>query len=135
MPLSIAVWPFVLHILIELPAGVAFALFPSATLSTPQPHAHPLIRQYALLLLSTNFIAAVFVFRDRETGPVSHALSGVERWVAGSLALYHIGPLIRAGCRAWKGTWRKQHCLARPWIHIIAHLVCLAGLASHGLTQ
>ena len=135
MPLSTAAWPFILHILTELPAAFAFALFPSATLSTPQPHAHALIRQYALLLFSTNVIAAVFIFRHGEAEAGSYELRWIERWVACSLALYHVGPLIRAGCKVWKGTQRRQHYLARPWIHLIVHLVCLAGLASHSLAE
>ncbi|KAI9827468.1 MAG: hypothetical protein M1832_004818 [Thelocarpon impressellum] len=61
---SLATLPFLLHILTELPASVAFCLDPDAQLAAPQPLARPLLRQYAALLLASNLVALVFVLRD-----------------------------------------------------------------------
>ncbi|KAL8796335.1 MAG: hypothetical protein Q9195_001242 [Heterodermia aff. obscurata] len=90
MPFSI---PFFLHIIGEFGAATGFFLRPSQTLNRPQPDAHAVIRQYALLLTSTNLIAAIFLFQSQPT-PVSTK-------VAGALALYHLGPLTRAGLKGY----------------------------------
>ena len=79
MPLNI---PFFLHILGEFGASVGFFFRPSQTLQRPQPHAHGVIRQYALLLTSTNLIAAIFLTQNHPTE--------ISRKVAGALALYHL---------------------------------------------
>ena len=133
---EITAWPFILHTLIELPACFAFALFPSATLSTPQPHAHALIRQYAVLLLSTNLIAGSFIFRSHKILLSCDDTGYVQCWVAFSLALYHLGPLMRAGSRIWEG-WgrmtREKDTLAMPWVHAMSHLVCLTALAGRSV--
>ena len=120
--------PFLLHLLVELPAAFAFAIYPSATLPVPQPYAHAVIRQYALLLLSINIIAAIFIFRDHEAYTIDY--DGLtERRVAGALALYHCGPLIRAGRRIWKGEKGKRGLSGQPWVHFVAHTVCGMALA------
>lgn len=131
--ISIPSLPFILHILVELPAAFAFALFPSATLLRPQPEAHALIRQYGLLLLSTNMIAALFVFRHHKQNLVDDHNRRIEAWVAGSLAVYHLGPLVRAGSRHWKGVENRKRLLGKPWVHAIAHGICLIALAGHSL--
>jgi hypothetical protein len=81
---------FLLHILIEVPASINFLLFPSRQLETFSPQAHAVIRQYALLLLTSVLIALIFLLR-----PVDD-LSGQ---VAGVLSLYHIGPALRSIAR------------------------------------
>ncbi|KAL9021230.1 MAG: hypothetical protein Q9185_001631 [Variospora sp. 1 TL-2023] len=79
--------PFFLHLIVELPASIAFFLNPSMTLSQSQPHAHVVIRQYALLLMSSNIIAYNFIFRSPDETSAS---------VAAALAVYHaVTPLAR----------------------------------------
>ena len=78
---------FLLHALIELPAAVTFFLLPSRQLGTHSPHAHAIIRQYAMLLYSSILIALVFVRRPQDQ---------LQGQVAGALALYHIGPAARS---------------------------------------
>ena len=120
--------PFILHIAIELPAAISFLFFPSATLSLPQPHAHAVIRQYSLLLLSTIIIAAGFVPQDwRGDGPKIQ-----ERTVASALALYHLGPLIRAAHRSWTGEGSGRHLLGQPWLHVLVHMLCCLSLGGRG---
>ena len=134
---EITAWPFILHTLIELPACLAFALFPSATLSTTQLHAHALIRQYAVLLLSTNLIAGSFIFRSHENRLSCDGTGYVQSWVAFSLAFYHVGPLTRAGFKIWEG-WRRRtrdkDTLVMPWVHAMSHLVCLTALAGRSIS-
>ncbi|KAL8832041.1 MAG: hypothetical protein Q9170_005038 [Blastenia crenularia] len=115
---------FFFHILIELPASIAFLANPSMTLSQPQPHAHAVIRQYALLLMSSNIIAYTFLFRPAD---------GVSGAVAAALALYHVGPLVRAGYRIRSGYGGRVHEKGLgglgPRVHLIAHLIGLIALA------
>lgn len=92
------------------------------TLSQPQPHAHAIIRQYALLLVSSNLIAYAFLFRP--TDEASNA-------VAAALALYHTGPLLRAGYRIYSGEGTggpRGGLLGSPWVHVFAHLSSLVAL-------
>ena len=121
-------FPFILHIVIELPAAISFAFFPSATLSIPQPHAQAVIRQYALLLFSTVVIAAVFVRQDRDgNGPTMQ-----ERSVASALGLYHLGPLIRAAHRSRRRKGSGRHVLGQPWLHVLMHVLCCLSLGGRG---
>ena len=103
--------PFFVHILGEFGASAGFFLRPSQTLRRPQPEAHAVIRQYALLLTSTNLIAAIFLFQD-------HATTTSTK-VAGALALYHLGPLTRAVMKVWTGErmgiWEG---LGGAWVHV-----------------
>lgn len=111
---------FLLHILIELPASIAFFLKPSMTLSQPQPHAHAVIRQYALLLMSSNLIAYAFLFRPADE---------TSRFVAAALAVYHLGPLGRAGSRIGGGEARGVKGLGSPWVHLVVHAACFVLLS------
>ena len=106
-----------LHLMVELPACINFFLRPSATLSKSQPYSHCLIRQYALLLVSTNLIALAFLMR-----PADH-LSGQ---ISGALVVYHIGPLVRAMSRI--RTQDIGRALGGPWLHLFAHLLCVVAL-------
>ena len=108
---------FLLHLIVELPASINFLLRPSATLSIAQPEAHAVIRQYALLLLSTNLIVMTFLMRDMDQ------LSGK---VAGALALYHIGPVARALSRIQKRD--SGSVLGGPWLHAFIHVLCAVTL-------
>ena len=120
--------PFILHIVIELPAAIFFAFHPSATLSKPQPQAQAVIRQYALLLLSTIIIAAAFVDQNQK----GDSPKMQERIVASALAMYHLGPLIRAAHRSSKGEGTARHVLDQPWLHVLVHMLCCLLLGGRG---
>ncbi|KAL8762662.1 MAG: hypothetical protein Q9184_001369 [Pyrenodesmia sp. 2 TL-2023] len=107
---------FLLHILVELPASIAFFFKPSMTLPRPQPHAHAVIRQYSLLLLSTNLIAYAFLFRPADETSAT---------IAAALAVYHLGPLVRAGSRIGRGEARRVKGVGSPWVHLVVHAACL----------
>ena len=113
--------PFLLHIIGETGATFGFALLPSQTLRQPQPHAHAVIRQFALLLLSSNLIAAIFLFEDKP--------SAISCKVAGALALYHIGPFTRAALKIrngeMMGIWEG---LGGAWVHVVFHSFTAAAL-------
>lgn len=113
--------PLLLHILIELPASLNFIFRPSATLAVKQPHAHAVIRQYALLLMTSNLIALIFLFKPPDA---------VSSQITGALALYHFGPLVRAGCRIWDGEGKGDGGLGGPWLHMGLHAVCAGALIS-----
>lgn len=113
---------FALHILVELPASLGFFFRPSATLTTPHQEAHGIIRQYALLLTSTNLIAGIFLFQSPT--PLSCQ-------VAGALALYHVGPFARAICRIRAG--EASGILINPWIHLVIHAICATVLFGEAL--
>ncbi len=110
----------VLHLAIETTAALNFFLRPSATLSTPQPHSHGVIRQYALLLLTTNIIVAVVLNRA-----VHDALCGQ---IAAALALYHGGPFVRAVSKIRRGD--SGDVLGGAWLHAFSHLLCAACLVA-----
>ena len=108
----------VLHLVIETTAAINFFLRPSATLSAPQPHSHGVIRQYAILLMTTNVIAAAFLNRG-----VYDKLSG---HIAAALALYHAGPSVRAMSKIRRGD--VGEVLGGAWLHALSHLLCLVCL-------
>ncbi len=110
---GIVQFAFLLHLIIETAASINFLLRPSATLSAPQPHSHAVIRQYALLLISSNIIAAVMLNREID------ATSGK---IAGALGVYHIGPIVRAVSRILQKS--SGSGLNEPWLHAFAHILC-----------
>ena len=113
---------FLLHAAIETPAAINFLLFPNDQLSSPSPQAHPVIRQYAMLLLSTVIISFIIAFKP---------LDIVSGKIAGALAIYHCGPLIRATCKlASRKRLRERSLLGQPWLHLILHSICLVSLGS-----
>ena len=113
--------PFLMHILGELGASYGFFVHPSSTLLEPQPFAHPVIRQYALLLISTNLIAAIFLFQDQP--------SSISCRVAGALALYHLGPLTRAALKMRCGEkMGVRERLGGAWVHGVFHSVTFVAL-------
>lgn len=122
MGLSWASLPFIFHIIVEAPAGLSFLLRPSGTLDVLQPHAHAVIRQYAILLTCTNIIAGIFAMQDY---PNIHSAQ-IERGVSASLALYHCGPASRALSRFQRGS--KGSLLVNPLLHIAAHVMCASAL-------
>ena len=111
--IGIVQFAFLLHLIIETAAAINFLLRPSATLLAPQPHSHAVIRQYALLLISSNIIAAVMLNREVD------ATSGK---IAGALGVYHFGPVVRAVSRIVQKS--SGSGLNEPWLHAIAHMLC-----------
>lgn len=110
--------PFLLHAIIEVPASIAFFLFPSRQLGFYSPQAHAVVRQYAVLLLASALIALSFAFRDVDD------LSGQ---VAGALALYHVAPIVRATGKIVAGGESVT-----PWkqsLVLTVHGICFARLA------
>lgn len=116
---------FVLHIVIEVPAAINFMFQPSKQLAVYTPHAHAVIRQYAVLLLSSILIAALFAPRP---------VDDLGRGVAGSLAIYHVGPFLRS----W-GRLRSQAKQSLPVLiseaalYLVCHLLCGTALLLYSL--
>jgi hypothetical protein len=107
-------YPFLVHAILEIPASLNFFLNPSGQLGVYSPQAHPVIRQYAVLLLSSTLIALSFALRDADE------LSG---HVAGALAIYHLAPMLRAAVRLM-----GRQAVWQPLLFLATHGVCLAGL-------
>ena len=112
---------FLLHVLVEVPASITFFVFPSRQLGQPTPHAHAVIRQYALLLLTSIIIAGTFAVRPPDE------LNGQ---VAGALALYHLGPFVRSWSRL---VHQVQHGQSVIWseaaLYLVVHTVAGTMLA------
>ena len=104
---------FALHLIVEIPASINFFWQPSATLPCLQPHAHGVIRQYALLLFCTNIIVLACIYEP---------LGQLSRQVARALGIYHVGPLLRALSRI--GNAEEQDNLGGPYLHTFAHSAC-----------
>lgn len=111
--IGIVQFAFLLHLIIETVASINFLLRPSATLSASQPQSHAVIRQYALLLVSSNIIAAVMLNREID------ATSGK---IAGALGVYHVGPAVRAVSRILQNS--SCSGLNEPWLHAFLHILC-----------
>jgi hypothetical protein len=113
---------FLLHILIEVPASINFFVFPSRQLGTYSPQAHAVIRQYALLLLTSVLISVEFLIR-----PVDE-LSGQ---VAGALAIYHVGPSARSIGRLWTRILHgRPFLVSEAALYLLLHTVTGAALAN-----
>ena len=124
--------PFVFHIILETPAAVAFALFPSATLEAPQPQAHAVIRQYALLLLTTVLISAVFASQSHDSPAHESRVLELEHEVAGALAMYHLGPVIRAVYKL-RNRFKEGRSWRTPCLHLLSHGATGMALAGRAL--
>ena len=105
---------FSFHILIETIAAINFFLRPSATISTPQPHSHGVIRQYSLLLLATNMIVYSVIHRA--------IFDTFTAQVAAALTFYHVGPLVRAVSKIRHG--KSGDVLGGATLHALVHLLC-----------
>lgn len=118
--------PFLFHLIVEVPASIGFFFYPSATLAEVQPHAHSVIRQYGLLLTSTNLVAWTFLFEDPSP------LSGR---VAAALGLYHVGPIVRSWTRTKgdEGTTNMRERWRGPWLHLGVHVFCAVALMGEAL--
>jgi hypothetical protein len=122
LSLTAAHIPFLTHLLLELPASINFYLAPSEQLSSPAPQAHALIRQYAVLLASSNLVALTFLLRE---------IDGTSKAVAGALGVYHIAPLVRAIGRLRESDSRGRKYGSRfggPTLHAIVHGFAFLGL-------
>jgi len=107
---------FVLHAVIETPAAMNFMLFPSRQIGSFTPQAHPLIRQYALLLLSSVLISVAFTVRPADD------LTGM---VAGCFSIYHVGPAIRSLTRLKEQAGRQQPIfLSEAFLYLAVHVCC-----------
>lgn len=114
--------PFLLHAIVEIPACLNFFLFPDDQLSIPTPHAHAIIRQYAVLLFSSVCISIILAFKDKDS------TSGK---IAGALAIYHIAPCVRAWSRSQARVPSESYVLMKdPSLHFYVHLVCFVSLAT-----
>ena len=113
-------WPFIAHIVVETPACLTFMFNPSGQLGQHTPNAHAIVRQYSLLLLSSILVASIFVSRARDE------LTGQ---VAGALAIYHVGPCIRAMSRSrgFSLDPNVSTTFEAP-LFLLVHSVCLASL-------
>lgn len=106
---------FVLHIIIEVPAAINFMVQPSKQLGVHTPHAHAIVRQYALLLLSSILIAVTFASRPADD---------LTRTVAGSLAIYHIGPFLRSWSRLTSQAKQSSPViLSEAALYLVCHLL------------
>lgn len=113
--------PFIAHIVVETPAALNFFVFPGGQIGTKNTQAEALIRQYSLLLLTSLLIALAFAHRE------SDQLSGQ---VAGAMAVYHVGPLVRAGMKVIRGGLSAWG----PWLLVFAaHTFCLIRLVEECL--
>lgn len=106
---------FLLHAAIEVPAAINFMLFPSKQLGKDTPNAHPVVRQYALLLVASVLIAIVFAVRETDE---------ISRVVAGCLAIYHPGPALRSFARLRNQYKRSEPLLAsEAFLYLICHIL------------
>lgn len=112
---------FLLHIIVETPAILGFIFFPSATLQAKQAHAHPVIRQYGLLLLASSLIASSVLNCEAPTGTIPYG--NLQRRIAGALALYHVGPVLRATVRLFRNE-NQGGAFGSPVLHLVSHACC-----------
>jgi len=114
---------FLIHIFIEVPASFNFLLFPSRQLETTTPHAHAVIRQYAVLLFASVLVATVFVSRP---------MDDTSGKVAAALAIYHVAPSIRAANDlSRRSQLGKPFLASEACLYLFVHVVCCATLLHH----
>lgn len=113
---------FMLHTLVEVVAALNFMFFPSKQLGRHSPEAHPIIRQYSLLLLSSAATSFIFARQPWTTS---------SQHVAAALALYHIGPILRSISRLIRQLKQSRAVWAsEAMLFLIVHMCCLASLLS-----
>lgn len=107
---------FALHVAIEIPAAMIFMLYPSRQLGEYSPHAHAIVRQYALLLLASALISLAFITRPTDD---------LSRAVAGSLGIYHVGPALRSSSRLQRlSAQNGAFLLSEAFLYLVLHVVC-----------
>lgn len=107
---------FVLHAAVEVPAAITFMFQPSKQFGIYTPYAHAVVRQYALLLVSSVLISACFASRP---------VDDLTRTVAGSLAIYHVGPSLRSwGRLRSQGQQSLPVLLSEAALYLVVHVLC-----------
>jgi hypothetical protein len=154
--------PFLVHFLLAIPATFNFYRLsrpvkaqPSAEPNTsneasqlaPAPHGIPdeqvsaVIRNYSFSLLSSCLTAfTVYRWIDRPAEIFSHGLgSSIYNDLAASLAVYHIGPILRAAGRIVAGAQGDRMVSSRgkdlggPLVHLVLHIVVMGALIQEAL--
>ena len=114
---------FLIHILIEIPACYNFFVHPSRQLGINTPHAHPVIRQYATLLLTSILVALIFVRQEK---------NDTSGKAAAALAVYHIAPSLRSIDRLIKQARHGQALIpSEAFLYLVVHTICGAALILH----
>ncbi|KAI1617855.1 hypothetical protein EDD37DRAFT_243423 [Exophiala viscosa] len=114
---------FLFHIVIEVPACLNFFLAPSGQLGTYTPHAHAVIRQYAVLILTSVLVAFVFLRQPPDETSAK---------VAAALAIYHIAPSIRSMSRLRRQAQSREAIVfSQASLYLIVHGICFAALTHH----
>lgn len=158
--------PFLVHFLLAIPATLNFYLLsrpPKATAartttsnetselaSTTPLHSIPdnqvgaVIRNYSFSLLSS-CLTALTVYRwiDRPSFPTSTGLgASIYNDLAASLAVYHIGPILRAlgrvfgsaaGANGDRLVSARGKDLGGPVLHLVLHVVVMGALVREAL--
>ncbi|KAF3801735.1 hypothetical protein GCG54_00014951 [Colletotrichum gloeosporioides] len=112
--------PFLLHALVETAGASSFILKPQSQLPKPSAAAQLVLQSFGGLLLSTNLICLVFLWRPD--------FDDTSRLVAASLSFWHVWPCYRAYVRLTDprvdGTNSGQvKTLGGPTVHLGAHAV------------
>ncbi|RDW85563.1 hypothetical protein BP5796_03888 [Coleophoma crateriformis] len=115
--------PFYLHLFLETPAALNFFFNPGQQLGLSEsvPQAEAVVRQYAVLLLSSNLVALAMICRPSD---------GTTQRVSGALGIYHVAPLVRAVGKIWAGQVSLSSGLGGPWVHAFGHAIALFLLLS-----
>ena len=61
-------------------------------------------------------------------------VDGTSKRTAGALGIYHLGPVVRAGERAWSGSHGGEselygEAFGGPFLHLSVHLLVLGGFS------
>ncbi|KAF9875940.1 hypothetical protein CkaCkLH20_06386 [Colletotrichum karsti] len=112
--------PFLLHVIIESAAASSFIFKPENQLPGPSVAARLVLQSLGGLLLSTNLICLVFIWRP--------GFDETSRLVAASLSFWHVWPCYRAYVRlarpAVDGNGSKQaRTLGGPAVHLGVHVM------------
>ncbi|KAJ9099581.1 hypothetical protein QFC20_005647 [Naganishia adeliensis] len=155
--------PFLMHFLLAIPATINFYFLsrppkaqpsapettsneasqlaqPTASHSLPDAQVGAVIRNYSFSLLSS-CLTALTVYRwiDRPAETFSHGLgASIYNDLAASLAVYHVGPILRAlgrvfGRSAGTGGDRLGKDLGGPVLHLVVHVVVMGALIMEAL--
>lgn len=83
--------PLLLHVAVESAAATSFICKPSSQIKEPSLEVQLVLQSLGGLLLSTNLVSLVFIFRP--------GFDTTSRLVAASLASWHLWPMRRAWVR------------------------------------
>ncbi|KAJ0109839.1 hypothetical protein J7T55_004389 [Diaporthe amygdali] len=123
------------HLLIEVPASLSFLLNAPKQLreSSPSPEAVLVCQSYGGLLVATNVLCVLLLYRRGSTN-----FDDANAIVATSLAIYHVMPMRRAWMRirtqgAGRGFLQQADALGGPYVHFAVHTLLLVSLTWAGL--